>query len=644
MSSLTALLGKLEVYSKTDSHRQVYDTAKLILQKDRSNIAALKRSLVALINMDNYTDAKKLIDENKSLIDSNKSFLLLELAYVYYKLESSKEEDLLQLADFTTPSNIRGFNHILAQFYYRIGDDVKALELYKLLINDDPESLESLDLSVNERAVISQLKFQNNFPYNFNNQTIPISKSYNDSYDQLFNDSLILIVDKKYNDALNILDKTYNIAEKSLSDYETHEKFMELAPIQLQIAYVYILLAKYDGALSLLNKLNDQLIEIKNSISNINNDINFKVLDFLIKNNKLVCIQKLQNQHLKFPELLYRELDPNNTISLSKQKLTIPQLSIMQRNHLLLSFFCGKKSNNLIKSFIKTFPNSILPNALYSLTDINFNNNKQVYNLSIKNPSNLSLTLLASQMAITSGNYQRAISLLENTINNNEKFLLLPSVGKLLYSLYETLDCKKLINQLLTNIANLLLAKDITTFTNEDIDYSKFISLKLLSTDETTAKELLSKIEASEILTVECSDADINKLISNVDVDSLISDGITPLLKSSTLSSSSKGITSYTKVTKPKSKRSRSKRLPKDTSRQIDPERWLPMKDRTYYKMKKSKKNKNTQGGEIDAATEKVLNMSNSTPAQPTSSTPTPSNNNNNKSSSKKNKKKKGKK
>lgn len=639
MSSLTNLFGQLEVYSKTDSHKKVYDTARDILIKDKNNLSAFKQCLVSLINLDNYSDAKKLISDYSDLISSNTGFFVLELAYIYYKLNVN-EDTILKLADVTSTSNLRGFNHILAQYYYKNGDDVKALELYQLLIASDNESTnESFDLSVNERAVFSQLKFQNNYIHNFNYNKIN-SSSFVDSYDKLFNDALILIIEKNYSKAIDYLNKTLDLANISLKDYDSDEKFIEIASIQLQLAYVYILISKYDDAMEILNILNNQVLEINNS-NDVNNDINLQILNLLINNNRLVCIQ---NSTSNFePALLYRELELPTSLSISKSKLTLPQLSILERNHLLLSFFTGKQSKKSIQNFNKTYPSSLLPNALnsgISMQDIVDSNNKLFYKLSTKSPENLPLALIAVQIAINSNNYQRAILILENVTNYNEKFLLLPAIGKLLYSLYESLDCKKLISQLLTKIHNLLMDKDLDTFTNEDIKYSKFISLKLLSTDDLLAKQLLSKINESEMLNIKFSDDDVTKLVKNVDVDVIITEGISPLIKSSHIMTNSNINNLSGKITKSKRIRSKPKKLPKEISQQIDNERWLPMKDRSYYKMKKSKKSKNTQGGAIDAATEKALNISSSVnESKPVTPTTT-----NSSSSAKKNKKKKGKK
>lgn len=640
MSALTDLFGKLEVYSKTDSHRQVYDTAKLILQKDKTNVSALKRSLVALINMDNYTDAKKLLQQHKALVEANRGALVLELAYVHYKV-GSREEELVQLGEFTTPSTVRAFKHILAQYYYRTGDDVKALELYQLLIREGgSDSLESLDLTVNERAVISQLKFRNTFPYTFGGHTEPVSAPHADSYDELFNESLILVIDGKYQDAQASLNRTYDLAERSLADYEPQEKFNELAPIKLQKAYLHILMGKYGEANALLDELNGELESVDSA-----GDVNARILKLIVQNNKLVCVQNLGSLDGVEPALLYREMDLQDAISLSKPRLTLPQLAIIERNHLLLSFLSGKQSKKSIKHYSEDFPSSLLAEALSSgitKEDLKSSNTKLFYSLSTKNPSNLSLALLSTQVAINSSNYQRAIALIENVVNHDEESLLLPSVGKLLYSLYELLDCKKLIHQLFLKIQKLFMQKQNETFSNEDIKYAKFVSLKLLATDESIAKELLDKIDELDILSAKYSSADIQSLVAGVDIDVIVSEGITPLITSSISSSTQSNSSKLSKVSKPKRKRSTPKKLAKDTAQQIDPERWLPMKDRTYFKMKKSKKLKNTQGGIIDAATEKALNIGGS-PSTVAAETKT-STTSGKPSSSKKSKKKKGKK
>ena len=94
----------------------------------------------------------------------------------------------------------------------------------------------------------------------------------------------------------------------------------------------------------------------------------------------------------------------------------------------------------------------------------------------------------------------------------------------------------------------------------------------------------------------------VERLVAGIDVDSLDSAGVPQDPKSSILNASQKR--ALDEKPKPAKKRVRKSRLPKDLdpNKAPDPERWLPMKDRSYYKPKKGKKGKQkaaalTQGG-----------------------------------------------
>lgn len=598
--SLSALLSKLDVFANSDSHREVYDTASTILSNHPNNLVALKKCLISLINLDDYNEAKHLISKYGELIESNTASIVLELAYILYKLDES-EDKLLHLKQYTNPSNMHAFNHVLAQYYYRMGQDTKALNLYYDLIKTPnlPKS-EIADLAVNERAVISQLKFNDDF--NANTSTIPITESVADSYDQLFNDSLILIIDGKYDDALITLNNTLKLANSVVDE---SDRFHEISPIKLQIAYVYILQGKFDSAMSILNEVEAELPESFSKSSST------QIIKLIIQNNKLVCNEPIN------AELSYRELQFPDSIDLTFSKLTIPQIFILQRNQLLLGKIIGKKSIKQLKKYNKLFPNS----KLFANED-----------------DSIFQTLVSAQKSINLGNYQSALSSLESIINLDPKILVIPSIGKLVYTLYEKINSKRMISKFLNQVADQLLSQTSKTeFTQNDIKYVQFIALKLLSFNESVSEKLLLMINCLNILNTECNDEDIEKLVSNVNVDELIGQGLDTLLPAST------NTTTHKPKTMKKRLRLKPKRLPKDTSQQLDAERWLPLKDRSYYKSKKAKRNaKNTQGGMIDIGSEKTLNYSDKPAVTASSSvnTNTPSTT----SSSKKSKKKKGKK
>lgn len=571
--SLTSLLASLDVESAHNEHEEVLKIASSVLEKYPNNVQAIKQSLIALISIDNYSKALKIVDTYMSIINENLETFIVELSYIYYK--SNQTEKLIGLEDFINKKNIRPYKHILAQYYYKIGENSKSLSIYKDLINENVES-ESLDLSVNERAVISQLLFENP-----NSEEVPISKSFNTSYDQLFNEALILILKKDYNNALSLLDKTLSIAKSSFADdYNDEnefdlERFLEITPIVIQISYVYILLSNESKALSILND-----IKIPSLNSQYSSNINVQILTLLISNNKLAC-QDLSGQNAS---LIIRELNLPNSLSNSLSKLTIPQIDILNRNSNLINKFAGKN------------------NVIYL--------------------SNEEKSLLKVQNDISKKNIQAAITRLSDCS------IIYPSIGKLLYTLYSKLDCKNLINKLLLEVYELLMEKE--EFTQDEISYATFISLKLMSTNEESSKNLLNKVNNVGILSKAFTQQDVDSLIQNVDINSLVKSGITPLISNSVSSNITNTIKSNTSKRRIRSK---PKRLPKNVNSSIDNERWLPMKDRSYYKSKKSKKGKITQGGFIDEKTEKSLDINSKTETVSATST-----------SSKNKKKKKGKK
>ncbi|GME80852.1 unnamed protein product [Ambrosiozyma monospora] len=316
--SLVKLLSKLELYSESDSHQQVLETGLAVLKKDPLNVNALRQSLVALINLENYSEAVKLLQKQTKISDD--ASLLLEKAYVFYKLNDFNGLQSL-IKQHPSIEDSTGFQHILAQYYYRAGKSEDALKIYQKLAKENKFKSEQLDISVNERAVISQLKFQSNGA----NDTIkPVSQENPNSYDLLFNDALIKIRDHDFENALKLLKLALAKATVQLSEYDEEERISELTPIQIQIAYVNQLLNRPEEALSILEGVSS----VKDSI--------FKLL---ITNN-LLSLKDLSDSN---PALLYRHLEfPNSLSAKVLNKLTLPQIEILQRNEILLAYKSGK--------------------------------------------------------------------------------------------------------------------------------------------------------------------------------------------------------------------------------------------------------------------------------------------------------------
>ncbi|VEU22290.1 DEKNAAC103413 [Brettanomyces naardenensis] len=587
----------MKVFSESDSHRQVYHIGRDVLKRDPTNVQALKQCLVALINMDNYEAAVKLIDSHKDLLgsdDASDKLLLLEKAYIYYKIgNDGKLEELIPLG-----KTVRGFQHVLAQHYYRVGRSGEALEIYQKLLTR-PQG-EEADLSVNERAVLSQIKYEDP------SVSVPLKSTANaGSYDQISNEGLIKLRERNYDEALGLFEKALQIAKQNLREYDSESKFAELAPIQVQIAYVKQLLGDTDEAESVLAGF--QVSEVKD-----------QVLKLLITNN-LVSLRDISSAN---PALVYRELGFPSSLHNTLDRLTIPQTKALQRNELLLAQRSGKDITLVAQKHALQFPGSAMGLALSTLaktgielSDLSFeNNDKKLFRYSMRHPEDLPFALLACQVSVAYGNLQNAAMLLENVISTDGEVLVdKPAVAPLLFYIYEKLDKKKSIVQLLDQLYDGLLMKEISNI--EQFRLLKFTAFQLLSIDAEKSKELFVKIDLTEgnnnahersplveaILGGEASSLkSVESLVSDVDVESLILQGLEPLTGSGVRSTTSK-VASNKVVINNKGHRGRTKpkRLPKNLSKTIDEERWLPLKDRSYYRSKKSKHNK-TQGGVAD--------------------------------------------
>ena len=126
------------------------------------------------------------------------------------------------------------------------------------------------------------------------------------------------------------------------------------------------------------------------------------------------------------------------------------------------------------------------------------------------------------------------------------------------------------------------------------------------STDQIAIAGYIAAVASTDISLVENDLAKlphVEQLISNIDVDALESGGIASLPVSMGEAGKKRQQTSEEK---PKKKRVRKNQLPKDyvEGRVMDPERWLPLKDRSSYRPKGKKGKKkmmdSTQGGVVN--------------------------------------------
>lgn len=441
-----------------DGERRKFGTSHTFDPLVIRDIDTFKKTLVTSIRNDHYNRAREIVEANESLVAEAGEELVNEIAYIYYKLNDPKVEQVA-----TSYKDKRSLKHILAQYYYQCGQSKKALQIYQSLSMED----ELHDVSVNERAVIVQMLMQGAM----SNEIQPITPIIDDSYDQLFNVALLELCNGQARRALETLGKALELTQQ-LDDVE---RKIEQTPIKQQMAYIDLLLGNpslFDN--SLTGKFNT-----------------------------------LSKEKVESPHLAIRELDLG-TVDINQYKLTTPQLAIVKSNIQQLDVAIGKSNYGVYRTI---------------------------------------------QEAIDTGNYQRAITLVDPST---------PALGKLLITLLEKINSKKLPMALLSIIESF----DSAT----PKEYITFVALKLLPYDAEKSRETLDKYGIS----LTATDVDT----SSVNVSALsIDDLLTP--------------TSHpTHVV-----RAKRHRKPRHRGHSSDPERWLPLKDRSSFKSsKKSKRSKLTQG------------------------------------------------
>lgn len=625
--------------SEDQDHANIYEISYQYLSKVKhfNDIKSFNNCLVALINLDKYYQALELINKVKheDLIQQ----FSIEVGYVYYKTRQSKKlqqlyNDINNKSHESSKFLIRGLKHILAQDYYQTGENGMALELYHELIKSNEQIDNLLDLSTNELAIISQTTTSDV------DMTESISKPAEASHDLLFNEALIALKSHQLNQALDILNKALELLDDLNLDSESYE--LEKCPILLIKSYIYQSQQKTTEAKQILqdlqlNKFNDLLLS-------------------LIINNNYYSFDELVSEDGQYQDninLIHRALNYQQSLDKLSSKLSFHQYNTLIKNNLLLKYL----SNTLSKSshFLMTNNlNAFMAKGDYSLLtfkvlvklgvkndDMIFNPrlvSRKVYKVissTTLNPDtfrelSVCTLILLSLNTKTETFHQSLIALeklVEYNLSNTSTTGLLPALIGSLIRLYEKLNSS---DKLLALYAKLFEMMEAVLSDTNPIYYNFFKTLgfRLLSANEEEGcfkvfkvlnqknpqdglvSSILNNDYKSEIL------APIDSLISNVD-DDIINTDIECLIQTQTPINPI--ITKASTVKKVEKKKLRKPKFgatkvikPADQVN-LDEERWLPMRLRSYYKPKKSKKKAPTHQGSIESPSTSQA----STPAPP---------------------------
>lgn len=604
-ATIEELFSRLEVYSEKDEHEGVLDCATRILAQNGDDETALRAKIIALVNLDKFNEAYKAFEGNRRV----KEDLKLALGYVLYKLNKVEELEKLD-------TSVRGIQHELAQTYYKKEDFKKVHLIYKQIEKEGEPAVvnESFDISVNQSAVVAQRLL--------NGQETEIKQTAETgSYDEMFNIATAYIGIGKYDEALEWLRQAKLGCEnaENLSDEEINA---EVFPIMVQAAYSNQLKGDLDEAVKILEGL-----DLYNPKS---------AGDAAVKNvaiNNLLTMKGEDNPHY-----MIRLLDSAGDYNTFVEKQVKKQTEVLGYNRLLLHNLAGRNITSMAKKFANQHPSKAGIEAIGLLSQLPqqadeklSTRTKKLRKLYTQQPANIALGFALAQLYYNDNKLDSATSTLEELHKNlkpiNVSQAYLPGLVGALVNLFKLQGRDTAISTLLNesleewskdeNSSQELIAIAASTLAGSDdpsvrakAQESFTQLLKARPNDKLSIAGVLAS-SSNPDSTLSAKLEPIDKLVADVNVQSINEAGVHPLLqtrkrKAATTSESSKV-----------RKKARKPRLPKDydPSKQPDPERWMPKRDRSTYKpKKKDKKNtKNTQGGQGDATmTESGISSNNS--------------------------------
>jgi len=584
-------------------YKQALKVTNKLLHSDgfRQNIKLSKAKCSALIKMNRYDEVVKFIDslkgysyqENISLSDA----LAYEKAYSLYRLfKNDQALEALNNSMINTEQEMNKTNELRAQILYRLEKFNQAKELYKSLLKNENDDFTE-DRETNLLACEAALAIKSN-------AKVKMSKLPAASPDAFFNRSIIHISNKDYARAEKALNSAKTETE-AYDDLEPDELEQELTPIFIQLALV-----------DQLKENNKVAIKNYQKILRTEPDLLYTA----IINNNILAIN--QNSNLFDSKKKVRTLQTKNDLLIKKLQST--QLLTMELNTILVLISSGKfnaaiEMINLVKSYpmfqkISTGSENstkieFLIAEIFCLLKQNENEraikllNEEITQLSKNSDSKKeqqNLKLLNLAMAQIS--YENA------KLEDLEHF---PGILKLNLDKTEEIDVKlgylekaydywsKIVSKpkfsendenVLNEISKIYGALSLSKNTENSNKVAFKIYQKLSETDESFLPKFIqiaSKVEPEIGKLASNKLESAEKLVQGINVQELEENATYAGIKY-TKKRQDQNLDQQTeqKDEKKKKKKKRKPKLPKNLKsvENIDEQRWLPLRDRTYYR------------------------------------------------------------
>ncbi|XP_056346098.1 signal recognition particle subunit SRP72 [Oenanthe melanoleuca] len=592
-----------------------------ILQINKDDVTALHCKVVCLIQTGSFKEALGVINTHTKVLTSD--VIAFEKAYCEYRL--NRIESALKTIQSASQQTDK-LKELYGQVLYRLERYDDCLAAYRDLIRNSQDEYEEERKTNLSAVVAAQSTWEKVVP-----EDLGLREA---TYELCYNSACALIGQGKLNEAMKKLQKAEELCRQSLSedsDVTEEDIEAELAIIHGQMAYIMQLQGRTEDALQLYN----QIIKLKPT------DVGLLAV---IANN-IITINKDQNV-----------FDSKKKVKLTnaegvEHKLSKKQLQAIEFNKALLAMYTNQadQCRKLSASLQSQSPEHLLPVLIQAAQLCREKQHAKavvlLQDFAEQHPANAAeIKLTMAQLKIAQGSVTKACMILRSIEELQHK----PGMVSALVTMYsheEDIDSAiEVFTQAIQwyqqhqpkSPVHLSLIREAANFKLKHGRKKEAISdleelWKQNPKDVHTLAQLISAYslvdpEKAKVLSKHLPSSDTMSL--KVDVDALEnSHGATYVRKKAGKLTGDNQQKEQGQGEVKKKKKKKKGKLPKNYDPKVtpDPERWLPMRERSYYRGRKKGKKKDqvgkgTQGSTTTGSSE--LDASRTASSPPTSPRP----------------------
>ncbi|KAK6833772.1 hypothetical protein PG987_008466 [Apiospora arundinis] len=611
MSDPAAALASLLRASSIEDHDEVLKIANAALKANKSDLQAHHTRLVALLKLDRFDDALRALAEGGDKLENQ---CILEKAYTLYKTGKLDDaENLIKSTDEPT----RALRHLAAQVAYRAEKFQDAAAIYRQLPDDgEGRDGEENDLKINTLATSAQLEWEGK-GHLLNDEERKPSNDVLEAFETAYNAACGCVARGDLSKASVLLKRARDLCNTN-EDLTDEEKKAELLPIMVQHAYVLTRLGK-DAEASALQK------------SIVVTDIPEAPTRVVAQNNAMAIGAEEQN-----PYLTSRLIESSTNLA-GNDKMFAYQAS-----------FAGVESATSKKITSATSPTAsteiaslgVISAAAHAHMQTGKDAIREILPILEKRPTDIGLLLTIIQLYVQTQNPGPALNLLQTflrrletaTTPDHEDVRYAPGLVAVAVSLYRLQGRQNSIRTELARASKHWRLKSddsaMPLLREAGVELLKSSNAEDLASAGATFESLVSKSKddkaaiaglVASYATTDYSKIEpylqhltaVDRLTSGIDTRALLEAGVASVATTTAPLSKKRG--ADTDADQASKRRKKKKRLPKDyeEGKKPDPERWLPLRDRSTYRPKGKKGKKRaqeaTQGGMVKE--EEVLEL-----------------------------------